>query len=217
MASIVGTPLAVNDGTSYTAEAGSNRVVAVIVGVEEVNSVTFAPTFGGVAFVTPANGFIEGSDRSYGYVGYILEANIPVGSQAFALNPSAAVDETHGTIYTLQDVNQSSPVTAFQADSPAATTRTLNITGVADGVAVAIFEHEATSVITADGDWTTQSLNVGTAHKVYSASKTTTAGADTFDPSTAVSVDGILIAGVFNNVAAGGLSIPVAQNHHLRH
>lgn len=216
MASIVGTPLAVNDGTSYTAEAGSNRVVAVIVGVEEVLAVTFAPTFGGVAFETPTDGFVDG-DRSYGYVGFIREANIPAGAQTFALNPSGAVDETHGTIYTFQDVNQTTPCTAFQLISLAATTRTLDITGVADGVAIALFEHETTSSITGDGDWTTQSLNVGTAHKVYSASKVTTAGADTFDPSTAVSVDGILIAGVFNNVAAGGLSIPVAQNHHLRH
>jgi hypothetical protein len=204
--SIVGTPLAINDGTSYTAETGSDRVVCVVVGVEEFNAVTFAPTYGGVAFVQGA--FIEGADRSYMYIGYILEANIPAGSNAFALVPSAAVDETDGVIYTLSGVDQSTVGTGTTLDSdPATASPVLNLTGVADGAAVAIYEHEATSPITVDGTWTTDSLNAGSGHKVYVANKTTTAGATTFSPTTGVSVQGVLGSYVFDPVSASGPSI----------
>ena len=206
--SIVGTPLAINDGTSYTAESGSDRVVCVVVGVEEFNAVTFAPTYGGVAFVQGA--FIEGADRSYMYIGYILEANIPAGSNAFALVPSAAVDETDGVIYTLSGVDQTTVGTGVTLDSdPATASPVLNLTGVADGVAVAIYEHEATSPITVDGTWTTDSLNAGSGHKVYVANKTTTAGATTFSPTTGVSVQGVLGSYVFDPVSASG---PVITN-----
>jgi len=201
---IVGTPLAVNDGTSYPAEAGSDRVVAISIGIEEFNAVTFAPTYGGVAFVQGA--LLAGTDKSYLYIGYILEANIPAGSQAFALNPSGLVDATDGVIYTLSGVDQTTVGTGATLDSsPGSATPVLNLTGVADGVAIALYEHENTNTITADAAWTDRLLNAGGAvHRTYCASKTTTAGADTLEPSTGVAVEGVLGSYVFNPVAASG-------------
>ena len=208
--SIIGTPLAIQDGGSYTAETGSNRVLCYTVGFEEFNSVTVAPTFGGVAFVQGA--FLEGNDRSYLYIGYILEANIPSGSQTLALVPSAAVDDNNGVLYTLSGVDQTTVGTAVTLDStPATASPVLNLTGVADGIAVALLEHDSNSTITADVGWTTDSLNVGTTHRVYAAHKTATAGADTFSPTISIAQEGVLGSYVFDPVV-GGLTLDSAPS-----
>ena len=64
-------------GTNYEAETGSDRVVVWIIGLENFASLTLAPTMGGVAFTQAADTFIEGFDRSFAGVYYILEASIP--------------------------------------------------------------------------------------------------------------------------------------------
>jgi hypothetical protein len=196
---IAGTPSQIATGDSYTAEPGSDRVVVWVFADEDFFSVTASPTMGSQAFTEGV--FIEGTDRSYAGIYYIKEADIPAGSQTMAAVWSASVDGTTlGTVLTLTGVEQTTVGTGFSMDTVGTPTETLDITGVADGVAVAIFTHEQENAgIIADSAWTTQrnEEDLG-AYRIYTATKTTTSGADTFEPVTTIARQGVLASFVFD-------------------
>jgi hypothetical protein len=111
MPSVLGTPTSVNNGGSYTAEAGSNR--AVVFGVHVGNNLAAATitslTFGGVSCVEAIQYCELGSEWGMEGCYYILEANIPSGSQVLTAVVSAGtIDEI--SCFTLDDVSQVSPV-----------------------------------------------------------------------------------------------------------
>lgn len=111
--SIVGTPAAITEGSFYTAEAGADRVV-VVSGTGE-SAFSSRPlvgvTFGGVAMTEAV---YTGNDvLPKGGIYYILESQIPSGSNEIVFDWDGQAHQTfQGAIYTLEGVDQSSPVPA---------------------------------------------------------------------------------------------------------
>jgi hypothetical protein len=111
MPSVLGTPTSVNNGGSYTAEAGSNRAVVfgVHVGATGLAATITGLTFGGVSCVEALQYCELGSEWGMEGCYYLLEASIPSGSQTLTATVSAGtVDEI--SCLTLDDVSQVSPV-----------------------------------------------------------------------------------------------------------
>lgn len=120
-ASLVGSPLNVSEGGSYTAETGSSRVVVITVGTEEVSGAG-ALSLSALSFGTAslANGKVisgketvnTGAQKAISGVWYIKEADIPAGSNVVSATFSVAESGTGHvfTLYTLDGVDQSNPI-----------------------------------------------------------------------------------------------------------
>lgn len=126
---VVGTPatpapFTSGTGTSYTAGAGSNRVVVLVLehsssaggGTPVYTSVQ--PTFGGVN-MTQVGSFITSTASRYQCASMWLlkEASIPSGAQTMVASWSDATNNLNeanalATIYTLSGVDQGTPVTS---------------------------------------------------------------------------------------------------------
>lgn len=129
---IVNTPSTINDAANYTAETGSNRVVAICIRGEvaagtttlDVSDISFgAKTLGGAQIVLGAK-LSNTADWTREFVGiyYVKEANIPAGANAITVTWNQAVAGTTAeiTAYTLSGVNQTTAVdTTTSARFPA--------------------------------------------------------------------------------------------------
>lgn len=112
---IAGTPAAVNDGGSYTAEAGSNRLVVWTFGAmksTENPPVISGVTFGGVAMSLAVTSISAAQAFALTSVWYLKDADIPSGSQALVISWSVEPNDTTylGRCYTLTGVDQTSPL-----------------------------------------------------------------------------------------------------------
>lgn len=166
-ASIVGTETSITYGQNCTAGSGSNRVFVITIGdraTTDVDPTITALTFG---TATLANGQIisaiqrgEASskdDRSA--IFYIKEANIPAG--ATAVVPTWSVTMGSGgagsiSCYTLQDVDQTTPIDNTASIAPASSTNwSSSVTVAAGTVQVAAFTGLSGSITaTAVGSFT---------------------------------------------------------------
>ncbi|WP_278366882.1 hypothetical protein [Marinobacter salarius] len=115
MASILG-KLAIQEGDSYTAVAGSNRAVVVAGTGESAFSSReiVGITFGGVAMTRAA--YTGDTETAKGGVYYILESQIPAGSSVIAVDWDGQVhDAFTGAVYTLGGIDQATPVNNFNS------------------------------------------------------------------------------------------------------
>src|SRR6185312_4989238 len=128
MTQIINTPVTgtftSGTGISYTAETGTNRAVVLILTQSSSSGqgtplyTGFQPTYGGVNMVQ-AGSFINNSASRYMIVSmwYVLEANIPTGAQTMVASWNDTTNHLNeanaqAAIYTLSDVNQTTPCTA---------------------------------------------------------------------------------------------------------
>jgi hypothetical protein len=145
MASIVGTPLNLNLGESYTDEAGSNRLVILVPLVSNtgVAATITALSMGGVAAEEAVQYCELGSEWGMEGIYFIREANIPSGAQVLAGTTSA------GTIidvacYTLDGMDQTDPVQqSGSMESISANSAIANLTGAIAGDINIIAGHGA--------------------------------------------------------------------------
>jgi len=199
---IEGTPVDIDYTTSsgtdtYTAESGSDRVVVLTMKNQDFFERTFAPTMGAVSFVE--GDFINGEDENLVGIWYILEANIPGGAQIIDYGESGSFDEGFSTLYTLSGVDQGTPG-VFTNVEGATTTPIVSLTGVTDGLALAVGGIDVNGTTTPDSNWT---LHRGIARGEFEH-KVTSSGADTWEPTSSSSRDWGCVVGVFNAAAGGG-------------
>jgi len=142
--SVLGSQLITDSAVTYTAEAGSNRILCCIINAED-GSGAYNPSFGGVSFVDIGSDPFEGNAGTQIYCGYILEANIPSGSQSMSLTTTGmdwTIDLWAGWIFTLDDVDQSTPINPAideAGESNSETHTTANVLSVTDGILFASF------------------------------------------------------------------------------
>lgn len=119
-AQVLGTPSNIDGGSTYAAEAGSNRIVVICL-AREPAATGVTPTVSTLSYGTPslANGQIvqavtavqTANNRIRATVWYVLEANIPVGAQTVAATWSTAMNGADKfTLYTLGGVDQADPI-----------------------------------------------------------------------------------------------------------
>lgn len=110
--SILGTPAALDETTnnSYTPETGADLVVAIFVTESTVSTRTLtSAVLGGVTMTV---GHSLYTNNVYVTFAYLKQADIPVGSSAWAATWSGAMsgDEGAGVIFSLQGVDQTTPI-----------------------------------------------------------------------------------------------------------
>jgi hypothetical protein len=145
--SILGTPQNLNLGDSYTAEAGSNRLVVLVPLVSNTGAAATitAMSMGGVAAEEAVQYCELGSEWGMEGIYFIREANIPSGAQVLAGTTSA------GTLldvacYTLNGMDQTNPVRAGMFSSMEAISTNpavVNLTGATAGDVCIIGGHGA--------------------------------------------------------------------------
>jgi hypothetical protein len=138
-AALVGTPVAIDSGGTYTAESGSNRIVAFVVMAEDSTTARTlnSLSFGGDSATVVANQ--ASGTRMTVAIAYVLEANIPSGAQTVTATFNTAPNETARIhCYTFSGCAQSSPVTSSvgQTGAVASFTQTLDPT-IVNGFLVA--------------------------------------------------------------------------------
>lgn len=129
----------ISEGGTYTAAAGSNRLVVIAGNGESAYSSRplVGISMGGVAF-TEAVTAVDGT-ATKGGIWYIKEADIPSGAQTITVDWNGQVHDTFmGSIYTLTDIDQDNPLydvaSNFQAD---VTSLPLDFNGVDGGFLIA--------------------------------------------------------------------------------
>ena len=114
--SLIGQAKINESSPSYTALTGSNRLlVFVIQGEAPTNDGPINPSFGGVGLVdiTTDTNAASGVQHTFVYAGYILEQDMPTGSQSLSLTTDGLAWVNNlwaGTVYTFGGVNQGSPI-----------------------------------------------------------------------------------------------------------
>lgn len=165
--------------SAYTAPAGSNRMLLVAVNYEiGTNNATLTSqtvTFGGVT-VQPIATTGGALNRSHSWLGYILNANIPAGSNTVRVQSTASVNTISGVqiaIATYNGVAQSAPTNFVQvANATAAVTFPSTLAYPSDSIAVLTCTNGGTP---ATSTWTT----VGGSAFAEETGATSTAGAFT--------------------------------------
>lgn len=112
MGAVLGTPVAADSGSTYTAETGSNRVLVYVGASTSDGAKTIsAITFGGVSMTQAAflSSDIAGYECNSG-LWYIKEASIPAGSQALSITWSGTILNGSGLLMTLGGIDQSSTI-----------------------------------------------------------------------------------------------------------
>ena len=149
---------------TYTAASGSNRLLVVLIGTEDVSVLT-SVVFGGETMVE-SQAFAENQTANV-FAYHILDTNIPSGSQTLVITETGSswsTDEWAGHIYTLTGVDQTTPIGNKTTDNEgAATTWTsTSITSVDDGILLtqgtSISPIDAGSSITT-ASWTTNAIH----------------------------------------------------------
>lgn len=189
MASLAGSLTSIENNGSYTADAGSNRAVVIMphIGATGAAATINSVTFGGVSAVEAEQYCELGSEWGMEGCYYILEANIPSGSQTVAVTVSAGtIDEV--SICTLQAVNQASPVRETgSAEAISTTSVACNFSSAVAGDFGFIVGHGARTEFFASytGGWT-EALrhNIGTTRTHIVATKAPLSGGTTADDCT---------------------------------
>jgi len=164
-------------GGAYTAAAGTNRALVIVIGSR--GDYSGGVTFGGVSFVEVVRAESTGDppDARTAWIGYILEADIPGGSQTVAGAESAS----SGRIYTLEGIDQSTPVAdsaiAEQGAAGSTTltaTSSLSVTAGAPTVGFACWRNDRTSTLAYSPDFGAfdrLTYPIDTAHTVAAVSR----------------------------------------------
>ena len=166
MAVAVGDSAAILEtAATYTAAAGSNRLLVAVIGAEDLTSLT-SLVFGGIT-MTVGQALFGGNGEADVYAYYLKDADIPSGSQSLVITQAGAswtTDEWSGHIYTLTGVDQTTPIGNKVAENGnSATTWTVtSITSITDGIllalGVSLSPIDAGSTITT-ASWTTDSFD----------------------------------------------------------
>lgn len=138
--SIVGTPQSIVAGGTYTAEAGTNRLV-VIAGMGE-SAFSSRPLVGLTLNVAMTEAAYSGNSAApKGGVYFIKEADIAVGAMTLVEDWGGQTHETfRGVAYTLADVDQTTPLAASVGNndgSGSLDALDLALTSVTDGAMIA--------------------------------------------------------------------------------
>ena len=158
---VAGSQIVQASGTvSYTAAAGSNRCLVLSMHAED-GTPGFAPSFGAQAFTAATSDPATGASGVDSGVYYILEDDIPAGSQNVTTSYSGSSWTTNawaGAIYTLtgcKQTGQPNPAADEVNQSSSATSHvTGSVTSVTDGILIAAFAvatstgHDAGATIT---------------------------------------------------------------------
>lgn len=130
--------------TGYTAPAGTNRCMLAIITLYQAdnsggNLSTFSSaTFGGNVMTEAIQNILFSSFDSMVSVFYLLDANIPSGSQNLVMSPTHNAQEGHVVLLTADNVDQTTPldVTPTSADLANDSSPQLAITPVTDGARI---------------------------------------------------------------------------------
>jgi hypothetical protein len=120
-ASVLGTPVAADNGSTYTAESGSNRVLVFVGGSSSDGAKTVTSiTFGGVAMTQAAflSSDIAGYECNSG-LWYIKEESIPSGSQTLSITWSGGLNNSSGCLMTLGGIDQTASMVVGTATGDA--------------------------------------------------------------------------------------------------
>lgn len=113
---------------SYTANAGNNRVVVAVVGYESLTPVSNPQLnilMGSVPFTQIAHGMGITTGQGAAVILYIKESNIPAGAQSITFvsnSPGSAGGGHLVTLYTLENVDQTTPIAYSLAKNTAVST-----------------------------------------------------------------------------------------------
>lgn len=137
--SVIGTPVKIDDGGSYTAEAGSNRVVVIAVtNVWVSGSTSYTVALGSQAFTQANRGKNTGNGEGASGIFYILEADIPAGSNTLAFTYGGTWEDPFScTIYTLGGIDQTTPQTNEKSVFTSTTTPSDTIVSADNSVCIA--------------------------------------------------------------------------------
>lgn len=189
MATIVNTPLVVNGGSTYTAEAGSSRVLVLGLAREPsatgVTPTVTALTWGTCSLangkIVQANVQVQGAlNRIAAYHWYIKEADILSGAQTVTPTWSTTMGGANDIflMYTLQGVDQTTPVDATSGDNPASGTNPISGTFVVGNNTVQVLDAaiNSSNSSTPTSPWTELADNTDTAYRRVSHSLVTSSG-----------------------------------------
>lgn len=220
--SLVGTPASVNNGSNYTAESGSNRIVVFAIravpGVA-ASSIT-AVTFGGVACTIAVQRMESASELGLTGIAYIKESSIPAGAQAVSVTVSAgSVDPI--ICYTLAGVDQTSTVRdSDSAEVTATATFSVTLTTVAGdyGVLAGFSGAQGTGAFaTYANGWaeTARSDLGGVGGRTVVAASVACDGTDNISITNSLNGRKSLSVGVFA-AASGSAIAAISAGYHLR-
>jgi hypothetical protein len=173
--SIAGAPTSINNGGSYAAEAGSDRIVVI---APHIGNTGAAATITGVTWGSLSLGAGITQAIQYGEVGsewglsgifYVKEADIPVGSEAISITVSAGtVDEI--SLSTLTGRDQTTPVRETgSAETTSTSSPIANITASVAGDDAVLAAHGAHPAMftTSNNGWTTPAAaGTGLRHEI---------------------------------------------------
>lgn len=233
MATISGTPTTVANNGSYTAAAGSNRVV--LLGVSFLDDTASASvtgiTFGGVAAHRIGGISIDtggSTQRPYVDWWYLNEADtIPSGAQTVTVSYSVVTTTTRVHCFTVQNAHQTDfSVTASDAEtsttSLAASLTSLDLS-VTIAAQTAVYNATNTGTVwTWTGATEVSDSTSGAPNQRYSNAyrNCTTGGTESIDASWSstgnVAVAGALFAVLVKNFSAGSSIAAISAGYHLR-
>lgn len=227
---VVGTPAAIapftsGTGTSYTAGAGSNRVVVLVLehtssaGGGTPNYTGVQPTFGGVN-MTQVGSFITTTAARYmcASMWFLPEASIPSGAQTMVASWSNGTNNLNeanalATIYTLSGVDQTTPASSVGSNisNSATTIASSSVTSTTGGLVIYGLSFNASSGtgVTLPSGYTTDEAVTGFDFAGFAAGGNKAIGTGgTESPSASWTGAGgvAILAANFQAVAAGGNS-----------
>jgi hypothetical protein len=209
--SVVGTELQIVTGGNYTAESGSDRIVRFAIMTEATDSngrAITAATFGSENLIEYTSSAIDNTNaRMTGAFYYILEADIPAGSNAVTITWDDTVITT--TIYclTMENMEQVSPETGVDSlEYVSATAMSVVVPTVDGGVSSVVIGNNSsgTSSQTFDATWTEAGKHAeSSAYLANAGYKLNTGATEDFDYASAFAKSGTLIGVGFKGAASG--------------
>lgn len=218
---IVGSPAQVSSGGNYTPGAGSNRLVLMIAFAKGASA---APSLTNIAYNsvtrTPAVGADDGAGGNRDGIGICIfkESELPAGAQA--VTPTWSIAPAAQTIlcYTIQDADQTTTVRTTANTFGNSTSVSLNLTGLTVGdlcIGGTALRGNVGGAITTNNSWAEDlDVNVGTG-AAHAANLIADGTPETYSAS--FSTNDHAAAAIAIIAAAASISIPVIQNHRLRH
>lgn len=135
------------DADTYTAAAGTNRLLVLLLAAEDAAGAA-NPLFGGEPFIDVGTDMFAGSGGANTYIGCILDADIPTGSNQLTMTTTgfswdgAANDLWSGRILTLTGARQTCvpdpAANEVNQTVPATSWNTGNVVSVTGGILVAL-------------------------------------------------------------------------------
>jgi hypothetical protein len=207
--------------TNYSPGAGNNRLLVVSVANETGNNVRSITsiTWGGQAltFAVARNNGGSSSNDLRGEIWYLNEAGITAATgycNNFTITWSGAISTEMFAVFTLKDVDQTTPVAATGSASPVANSTVVALPNMAAGVndiaCYAITTQANSGAHTPAAGYTEQSdIIFGTAAGIATAAKAITVAGNEAPSATWTTSNQLLGVGVvFNGVTAGQAGQP---------